>query len=227
MKKDIPLNILDVMIPMIKENAPLIKVFNDDNAYIHIKDRDTSSGFFFKINGISLKERTKYDVEFKPASVSRIYARKTESTFDGLKGLFQNWLSVLQQYEKIDFDFDDPIVKKNQETFEKEFEILEDDADIVGFNLNQQLLLDEYLSKTIDKIKLYAEDKSEEEKTELAGLIDEATALQNTMTKETKRSVVKRLSHFWARAQKISLGLIKDIFVKVSSEVITKLITGG
>lgn len=118
-------------------------------------------------------------------------------------------------------------MKSNQERFEKQFDILDEDADISSFNLSQQIFLDEYLSNVKSKLLVLQEGRSGDELKELEALAFEATEIQSDLTKATKRQIVKRLSKLWAKAQKVGIDVIKEIFVNVTAELTKRLLTGG
>lgn len=229
MKKDIPVAILTIIGKMSEKIPRLIKIIADDTVILNIVHADQSTGYYFKIikqNSGWFDGIKKYVIEFKPAGPDSNGIMKWSGSKQDLDIYLTNWTNLLDAYENVQIFFEDPIIKRNQENFDKEFEIVDEDADIVPFDLKQQFFLDNYVSKAIESIEAFAKDKPAEEKEELASLVEEGKVLKKSISQEAKRPVIKKLSHFLGRAQKISLDLVKEIFVNVSAEVITKLITG-
>ncbi|MBK8390411.1 MAG: hypothetical protein IPL23_14510 [Saprospiraceae bacterium] len=113
---------------------------------------------------------------------------------------FNAWVSLIKRYENLDFE--DPILKKYDSEIFEYFKILEDDADIDPFNIEQQVLLLRYLEK-IEKI-------IEKEKIEIDGLNFLIEESKLSVTKESKNLVMRRISKILAKTRKSSLQLFKD-----------------
>ena len=47
------------------------------------------------------------------------------------------------------------------------------------------------------------------------------------MTKKTKQQIFKRLTKFWAKAQKTGLDVIKEVLINVTAEITKQLLLGG
>jgi hypothetical protein len=168
-----------------------------------------------------------YLVEYKPKNRDDPRGHSEWSDLDSVIILIQNWLALLDAYNKIHTVYDDPILRSNQERFEKQFDIHEPDADYAPFNLAQQLYLDEYLNSVKSKILTLKEGRSESEKNDLAELEQEASEIQKDLTREPKRVIVKRLSRLWAKAQKVGLDVIKEILVSYTVELTKRILTSG
>lgn len=223
MKKKIPLAILEALQPMVDNNLDLTKTVKDTNSMFHLIDKDENSDFYFKITKQKASSgKINYLIEFKPKSKDNINSHSVWLTLEGVLTAIKNWLELLQAYNKIHTIYDDPILKSNQERFEKQFDILDDDADISSFDLSQQIFLNKYLSDVKSKLHRLQEGRSVKE---LEELVLEATEIQSELTTATKRQIIKRLSKFWAKAQKIGLDVIKEIFVSVAAELTKRLLT--
>lgn len=228
MKKKIPLVILEALQPIINDNLELIKVIKDESSMFHLIDIDETSNFYFKVKKQDVQNhKLTYLTELKPKSNENVNSVATWLELEQVLTYFKNWLSQLETYNKIHTVYDDPIIKNNQERFEKQFVIIDADADFTTFNLPQQLFLDEYLTNVQTKISVLKEGRTEIEILELTEIENEAIEIQKHLTKETKRKIIKRLSHLWAKAQKLGLEIIKEVFVKVSAELAKRLLTGG
>lgn len=228
MKKKIPLTILEALQPVADSNLELIKIMNDNDSIFHLIDKDENSDFFFKVSKQENRSnKIVYHTEYKPRNNEIINKYSSILTAEKVLTHIKNWLGLLQKYNDIQTIYDDPILKSNQERFEKKFEILDDDAYTTSFDLEQQIFLDEYLSNVKSKLLELQEGKNKDQIKELDELESEATEIQNNLTNETKRQIIKRLSKFWAKSQKIGLDVIKEIFVNVVAELTKRLLIGG
>jgi hypothetical protein len=228
MKKNIPLIILESIQPIIDDNLGLIKPIKDTGAMFHLIDTDETSDFYFKVTKQDVQNsKLKYLTEYKPKGRQDVRSNATWLDLNEVVKYLKNWLGQLEGYNKIHTIYDDPILKNYQEKFEKLFDILDADADFTTFDLPQQLYLEEYLSNVQSKISTLKEGRSENDIQELTDIENEAREIKKHLTKETKRKIINRLSHLWAKAQKEGLEIIKEIFVSVSAELTKRLLTGG
>lgn len=227
MKKKIPLTILEALQPVADKNLNLIKVLKDSDSMFHLIDQDEDSDFYFKVSKQELRDgNLNYSIEYKPKSKDIIDAHSDWVTSEGVLQVIKMWFELLASYNKIQTIYDDPILKSNQERFEKQFEILDNNSGTTSFDLHQQLFLYDYLNSAKSKLVALQEWKPENQVIELRALALEATEIQNDLTKQTKRQIIKRLCGLWAKAQKIGLDVIKEIFVGMNKELAKRLLTG-
>lgn len=228
MNKKIPLVVLELLQPILNENKDIIKAIMPKEGFFHLIDKDENSDFFFRVIRQEISQGHRgFVVEFKPKSKIDIQTEKSWLKHDSLNDFLNKWVETIVSYNKFQTIYDDPILKKNQERFEKQFEILDDDADTSSFNLDQQLFIDNYLNEVKSKLLLIQKEGNETQTNEISELIIDATSIQENLTKNTKNQIVQQLSKFWAKAQKIGLELIKEIFISVASDLTKKILTGG
>jgi hypothetical protein len=227
MKKKIPLAILEVLQPIVDTNLELVLPVKNNEVIFHLMDNDENSDFFFKVVKQEMSNGNPgYIIEYKPRNKDDVSVHKTWTKLESINNVVTQWLDLISAYNKIQTIYDDPILKSNQERFEKEFEILDKDAGTSTFNLHQQLFLDDYLNDVKSKIIRLKEGRDSEKILELDELEKDAVSIQNDLTRQTKRKIIQRLSKFWAKSQKIGLDVIKEVFVSVTAELAKKLITG-
>lgn len=227
MKKKAPLKLLQALQPITDKNLDLIIPIYDEKSILHLTDKDAESDFYFKVTETAQQPGVeRFIIEYKPDSIRSTrkisIALEIEGVVDRLKG----WLQLISNYNGIKTIYDDPIVKKYQEDFYKKIEIIDEDADKVSFNLEQQIFLDEYLRKVKGILTEINKEKSESDRLEINELIKEADVIKNNITKETKRDIIIRLSKFFGKAQKVGLDVIKEIFIKIGTELVSKLVLG-
>jgi len=227
MKKKLTFNLSETFQLSKTPKLAFAKLIDDPNAMVHLVDKDPNSEFYFKIiKTDSTQGELKYVVEFKPVSstdLNKYYNTLVEKTVISYLNL---WLGLLETYNNLHTIFDDPILIANQKKFEDKFKLTDEDADLVGFEFEQQLFLYEYLEKAKASVLRLKEDRAPEETAELEELIEIADSLQANIGKETKSQIMKRLTKFWAKAQKVGIEVMKEIFVNVVTELTTKLLRG-
>jgi hypothetical protein len=128
----------------------------------------------------------------------------------------ESWINVIQSFDVTPHFSNNPILENYIEENYQEYEILDDDADIVSFDLSKQILIDNYLEKVITYFISY-EEKNDENLEELKAV---AVELRNTLTQSTKNQVVRKLSVLWAMAREKGIPILKEIFVELAKEVI-------
>lgn len=227
MKRNIPLNLLEAFQPVVDSHKSLVRQVRDPQIFYHIIDDDHDSNFYFKIIEQNNQSGTLlYLIEWMPRSKDHVVAYRVNKSIPGLIEAFNSWIGLISAYRKVSTIYDDPILNKNQERFEKRFEILDEDADTVSFDFEQQKFLDEYLTIAKAKLEHHKIDAKEDDAVQLDKLIKETEEIRAYLTKDTKRGVIKRLSRFWAGVQKIGLSILKDVLVDIVSETATKFIRG-
>jgi hypothetical protein len=228
MKKQIPLSILEALQPLADENVALVKAVKNTEVIFHLIDKDEHSHFFYKIiRQEHSNAQLGYIVEFQPRSKDDVSKYKVWLKIEQIIISIQSWLLVINAYNKIHTIYDDPIMKNYQEKFEKQFDILDEDAEFAPFDLQQQIFLDDYLTDVKTKILALKEGRTELEITELTELENEASEIKKILTKETKKVIIKKLTRFFAKAQKIGLDVIKEVFVNITTELAKKILTEG
>jgi hypothetical protein len=226
-KKEIPLVILEAIAPFVKSLDHRYKIIDSESALIRFEDNDIDSDFYFEITKFEYGNgKTVVSIEYKPQNKNTTIKGNVRVDHTQITDYLKKWIDTLNDYNNLETIFDDPIVKKNTERFIEQFEILDEDADIVSFDIPQLLYLEEYLESSIDKIKILKKGKSTEDIDLLADLEEEAINIKKSLTRETKKQIIKRLARFWGNAQKVGLDIIKEILINVITDVTKKLISG-
>jgi hypothetical protein len=227
MKKQIPLTILEALQPIVDANVDLIKVLRDTNSMFHLVDKDESSDFYFKVTKQEHRNGNLYYLaEYKPKDKNNVNAHSNWLSLDFVQESIKKWMGLIFLYNQIHTIYDDPILKSNQDRFEKQFELLDEDSDKASFNLDQQIFIDDYLTSIIPKLNTLKASKDIEVSNEIDQLINDATQIKNVLTVETKQKIIQRLARFWAKAQIIGLDIMKEIFVNVAAELTKKILIG-
>jgi hypothetical protein len=228
MKKKIPLSLLEVFQPLIDKNKELVQQIKNDAVIFHLVDKDKDSDFFYQVvRQENSNGALGYIVSFQPRNTHLTIKNDSWLKLEEITASYEKWVGIIESYDKIHTIHDDPILKSNQERFEKQFNIVDEDAGYTAFNLDQQLFLNDYLNISKIKILELKQGKTEEQIKELDELENEATEIQKNLTKETKKEIIKRLSKFWGKAQKTGLDVIKEIFINVVADITKKLLTGN
>lgn len=227
MKKNVPLDLLEALQPIADKNLDLVVTIKDANSLFHLKDKDETSTFHFKVISHAInKGKFEYKVEFKPKNKLDVSSHSANYSPTNVKIKLKEWLNILQGYDNLVTVYDNPKIKIYQEEFESKFEIIDEDSEITCFDLEQQVFIDEYIDSSIKKIELLKSNAPKEEVVYLEELIEDANLIKKNLTKETKKQIIRRLSVFWAKARYIGLPVLKEIFINVASEVSKKILMG-
>jgi hypothetical protein len=223
-KKQIPLTVLELLEPYLVKGIDSIKLVQPDSGLLKFVDVDEKSEFFYFI------KQAKYEskqllilLERKPRNKEIVANHETWIDSSTLENNFNEWVDLLNRYNNIKTIYDDPIEKKYQDEFFAEFEIIDEDADLNSFGLNQQIWIDNYLDKVILAIDKF---DSNNEMSDLQELKINTQELKNDLTKLTKKVIIKRLSKIWARARKHGLEILKEIYIEFRNELIKQIIQG-
>lgn len=202
--------------PVLNTAKPYIKINKSDKLALDLKDKDSSSEFFFRC---SLQDNNKqFVVEMYPAARDHIVPTTTRVNVGGLTDHLKSWITILIDFTNLETIYDDPIVKKYEEEFTEYFEMTDADADKVPFDLPRQLYIDTYLTNVVKLLELKKEGVSEEKAEELSEIIEDCQVLQENLTELTKNETVSKLSKILAKARKAGLSFIKDFLSDLKKE---------
>ncbi len=229
-KKEIPLSILQALDSSINKNLDLVIPSSEDGYHFKLIDKEVGSDFYFKVK-TSSKHRSSdgrpvFETEFKPKNMENLGVGTLWPNSDGVIKVLNNWLEMVKNYNDTISIYDDPLLKSYQESFEVEFEIVDENADKVPFNLSQQLLLDQYLESFKSKLVELRGNKFLDEVDAVKEIEADISETQRNLTKESKRKVIKRISRFCAKAQKVGLELIKEMAIQAFIEFFKQKMIG-
>ena len=226
-KKDIPLVVLETLEPFIKQKDKKFEIVQTSDLLLHIIDADPTSNFYFKVKNYEYTNHKTYlNIDFKPQNKNTTKSQTLRIEHATLEVQFKNWTQRLEEYDKVSL-YDDPIIEKNKKRFLEQFKLIDEDADLVSFDLQQQLYLDEYLDTAKSKLSQLKESNKGYSSIEIEDLESDINTIKSALTKEPKNKIIKRLAIFWGKAQKVGLEVIKEIFLTVATELTKKLISGN
>ncbi|MEP1305454.1 MAG: hypothetical protein ABJK11_11820 [Balneola sp.] len=229
MKKKIPLSLIEALKPLTDKYLDILEPIFKSEIIYGVKDKDTSSDFFFHITKQdSDKGQILYTISFKPRNKNQTAPFSARRNLKSLAGEYEQWLRNIDQYNKTKTIYDDPIIESYSKDFESKFEIIDENSDIEPFNLEQQILIDNYLEQAQEKV-LYLKkiEQEENKKNHLDELLEEINKVKSAVPKESKKQVIRKLSLFWAKAQKIGLNVLKEVFINLITEGIKKTLLGN
>ncbi|NVO09396.1 MAG: hypothetical protein HXX16_05485 [Bacteroidales bacterium] len=225
MKKKIPLGIRKILDEVSSKAKELISIELNKGIIITLKDRDLESDYFFCILGINPHNAGKitYQIEYKPYNEETLSVKKINATLLGMKSELENWLKLLEESNKESLLFEDQITQKYYDDLEPKFEILDNDAYIKPYSIEQQKQILLYLDKASEFIN-NSELKNKTEIEEINYLIVET---KETISNSTKKQVVEKIRKIVAKTFKISLQIGEKLLVDFAAELTKKMITGN
>jgi len=223
MKKKTPLAILEQIEPLITEYKEFVKAdFNSQN--YRILDSHPDSDFFYEILGSEIgSNRWVVKIKVKPQRRESTKEIVKDISMDELSNSFKAWLGLVKQSTELKSIFDDPIIESYNKEFLQEYRLIDEDADVAPFNLNQQLFINQHLNSIIQCLDAFKESASESDKIELLAIEAESIELKKTFTKLTKRQAFKKLAKIWSLSRKYGIDLFQAI-QKEGKEQIAKII---
>lgn len=227
MKVNVPIIILERLQPILDRNLEFIYHIEDETLF-HLADKQKSELNFKLIKYSQFRDLFKsgYFIEYRPIGRDNMQSTKYWCHITDVEKQLKSWIEDVGYFNRLYTVFDDPIVKQYEDSFFKEFDVHEENSDYAPFDLNRQIFLDDYLKATIFRLENLKVGKPEKEQSEIDSLMNEAEQIRKVITKESQKKIIKRLARFWAKAQKIGIYLIKEIFVNVSAEITKRLILG-
>lgn len=222
MKKGIPLAIRKLLEKLITEKSKIFKTEFDEKFVFKLVDIDPDSDFYFLLEKqIFDKQNVSYVMEYKPSSDIHLNSLRIGGDFEKLKEHIDVWYNLVYEMNQSSIVFDDPIVQSYYDELEPQFEILEEDAEIVPFKIVQQRIVLTYLERATEIIN--QADISSEDKEDLNKSVQE---LKSTISKSTKKDVIKKVRKFIAKGLKFSYVLGEKLLIEFTTELAKKLITG-
>jgi hypothetical protein len=217
MKKKIPLQVLETIEPYVNRSGKTFEPINPDNFLLKFVDKDEKSNFYFNVEEYKSEQGFLILIDWKPISKQSIVNKRMWIKAEFLETHFNNWLDLLEGYEKVKTVFDDPILEAFAEEYYTDFDIIEEDAEIKPFATKQILLLDSHLKNIETKIEKY---KTEENSAEIEQIKSDVIELRNNLTRKSKKWVIKNLSKVWAQITKQGPTLMKEFLTETKKFVI-------
>lgn len=218
-KKDIPLNVLNIIQPYMKRKSEHYVLVDPQSSMLLFKDQDERSRFFFEIKSFSYPQNILHlAIEYSPRTADSIEPLTRNIRSSDLDKFFSQWVKFLTQYSEVSI-YDDPILKQYQEEFFQEFQILDEDANTSSFDLQTQFWLDEYCDTMSLKL---GELETVDNKKEITKIQEDIKELKDKQSSLTKNEVISRLSLIWAKSRKLGLNFLNEIYTKVKSSLTGK-----
>lgn len=225
MKKKIPIGVRKALEEVAKNKNYLFYTEFKNDVVIILKDKETSSDFHFSILKINPPTNAKesYNIEYKPCILETLESKNTNTTLEGLKNHFSNWIKLLEDYNEESPLFGDPILQTYYDELEPDFKILDDDADIKPYSIEQQ-----------KKIVLFLENASQIihrqeplQNNEIKEFIELVNETKENISKSTKRQVINKIRKIIAKGFKIGLQVGERLLIEFTAEVTKQMIMGN
>lgn len=224
-KKDLPLVILKSLEPFVKLKGDKFEVVDPKENLLTVIDKDHESTFHFTIAQYKKTDSGKFQLLMSKSPKSENDNSILNSWVDNsdLKGYFEGWIKLLEEYETTNSFYDDPIVNSFKNEFYAEFEILEEDAETNPFSTKQILLLDSYLESVEKKLNDFS---NEQNKLEIQDIQSDIELLRENLTTKSKKWIVSSLTKIWAKIAKQGTKFIKEFLSDSKKEIIKQSVKG-
>lgn len=233
MQHKIPLELQELLKPIIIQNADVVKPVLDEKNLFKLIPNNPNLPFHFLV--ISCKDGSgdNYLVEYKPRSSKLVDEFRTQISATTIEKSIYFWIKTLKAYNAIGSLYEDPILRYNRENLEKKFTLKDEDANYNPYNFEQQVKL-EFLARKLNTLLLdYKAKFPNKNEVEIIEIIDDINELTDNITRETKSKIFSRVITIFAKIQKTNLPLFKavikkftfDFAVQLSVEVAVRLLT--
>lgn len=215
--KDLSLLLRDLK-AMAREKSDIVEVLPEGEYLFYAKEKFPKSNFNFIVFNPSMNgQEAVYNLKKTPRSANLVGEYAGQWNGQEIKRFLRTWIEILEEYHSISFNEEDQFEKQYEKEFYEDFKIVDEDAKTTTFGFSQQLLLQNYIEKSIHLLEKQTLDLTEEEKKEL---LADAKQIQEKLPIESKDQIIKRNSKFWAKARKKSLNVCKFLITEFVKEVL-------
>jgi hypothetical protein len=144
-KKRLPLEVLKSFEKFVALKGVGFDVIDPENFLLKIKDKDKESDFYFYVEQFKQENGYKALIDFKPKDSKSVLNNRVLINVTELETMFNNWITMLQEYENVKSFYDDPIIQSFADEYFSEFKIVDANAEFEPFKPSQILILDEHL----------------------------------------------------------------------------------
>ncbi|MFA7379916.1 MAG: hypothetical protein WC150_05605 [Bacteroidia bacterium] len=224
-KKDLPLVILKALEPFVNLKGDKFEVIEPKENLLKIIDKDLDSKFHFTIEDYQKTNSNIFQflITKCPRNINDSGSYQTWVEVTSLKGQFEAWSNLLNEYESVNSFFDDPITKSFKEEFYAEFEIIDEEAESKPLKTNQILLLDKYLEAIGNRL---SEFETENNTKDIKEIKQDIIVLRDHITNKSKKWVVTKLTSIWAKIAKQGTKFIKEFLSESKKEIIKQGVKG-
>ncbi|KRT13829.1 hypothetical protein ASU31_22600 [Pedobacter ginsenosidimutans] len=184
-------------------------------------DKERDHDFSFKVFDFNytINVGVKCSIEMLPYDPNKV----TKTTFGvyikDVEAHFINWISFVNAYNDLVLNSKDKIRNYYEDLYSADFEILDEDADSVPFELERQLLIEQFAILCIDVLNRDPESNRE--------LIQDAIEIRDTVQNSTKKEIIRKISKFFAKIARKSLPLLKELASEAKKTIFKKAIEFG
>ena len=224
MKKVLPLKVRRIVESNLKGKEHLFKFRVDKESTLTIYDADTESEFYFTYVEAYQDNNSNpiHRVWVQPRNSEDIEETELEVDIKTLEVSFEQWCNLIVEYNQESSVFNDSISQSYYDELEPNFKIVDEDADVKPFSIEQQKVIVQFLNRS--KKLIAAQKKDIDNAKEVISLIEEA---KRTITRCTKSEVVRKIRKIIAKGFKVGLQVGEKLLIDFSTELAKKLLTGG
>lgn len=224
---DLPLSLIDIIKLKIKTDPNAIELLFPTGRWALFCKCKNIQGFYFAVEQNESMNSNDYIVELKPSSYFNSRVRSSTVEQKQLGPQFENWFdNVVRYYATIGEiqEYVDPILRQYEEEFYTEFAFEQDGEEDKVYDLNTQLLIDQFLEKIQLKLE---EAKTPANETTVKDIQEDVAKLREEYTSLTKGEFREKMSKVFAKIRKGGISLLKQVWDETKKYAIKKLIEGA
>lgn len=198
----------------------LITIKEDKELKLLLIDNDSHSDFYFTLSNPSFPgEKSHFDIVYTPANTTSLKPYNIVTNAEGVLASIKGWTGLIEKYNTINLTPNELLINQYEDEFFSGFEIIDDDAESKSFDFPRQLLIQNFLQRTVEILNDDDSDNSD--------IIVEVNELKENIQNLTKKVIVRKLSRIFAIVRKKSLELCKKIVIEAGKELFKKAISIG
>jgi len=198
----------------------LITIIEDKELKLLLIDNDSHSDFYFTLSDPSFpSEKSHFNIVYTPANNTSLKPYNAVTNADGVMASIKGWTDLIEKYNTINLTPNEILINQYEDEFFSGFEIIDDDAEFKSFDFPRQLLIQNFLQRTLEILNEDDSDNTE--------IIEEVNELKDNIQNLTKKIIVRKLSRIFAIVRKKSLELCKKIVIEAGKELFKKAISIG
>lgn len=189
---------------------------NENEIMSRLEPINKNFDFYFNIVNFKFDEKGTllFYLDVYPEKPNILSSYKGYGTYNVLRLLYSVWSENIVKYHLIKFE--DKIYEDYKNEIYQGIKILDENANSIPFDLEQQILFNNYLNSAK---KLLIERHSFEPSDEI---IQEIETLKSELTRLPKNSVMMKLSSILAKGKKFSLEVFNDMLKDFAKDVFKK-----
>ena len=209
---------------LLLREADLIEEYSDKNKHmLHLIEKKNPKFYFKVFNPNQSKDYISYfQLQYVPEHEHTFEYSTFNLQIDQIIEHFNKWISLLRQFNSINYTQDDIFLKAYENEFYEAFSFDEDLSEPQPFNHKTQVFLLHFLQGLTNGLK-----GANPNDPEIKNIINEVEEIKNNIQNLDQKVAAKKISRVWATLKKKGLPLLNTVIAKVKDELVKRGVSFG